>query len=85
MLFRLIILGAVFYLGWRVSRWFRKDSDSLSATERARQAAEQATQETVQRSLDLVPCPRCGAYLPRGASCSCHPQDGAPHGPTYHG
>lgn len=75
-LFTLVVIYGV----WMVFQILQRRALGKSRASPAARAA-QAAQDTVRgrmgarqedpAELDLVPCPACGAYLPRGTPCSC--------------
>ena len=60
---KLLLTILVIIIVWRAKRIWDETQRRLAEAERKRQARTPAP-------MDLIPCPLCGTYVPRGAACA---------------
>jgi len=74
-LFKILLTVAVIYAVWfgfkyrrRIGGVHKRVADESAREEDAANAARKPGEPVAQ---DLVPCPKCGSYIPAGTACSC--------------
>ncbi|MBX7200167.1 MAG: hypothetical protein K1X51_12435 [Rhodospirillaceae bacterium] len=73
MLKLLFTIGLVYVVWFSFKNWARIQSAYKEVQdEKARQAGAHVKPKSRQPVVqDLVPCPKCGAYVAAGTACSC--------------
>jgi hypothetical protein len=62
---KLLLTILVIIIVWRAKRIWDETQRRLAQAE-----AERKRQARTPAPMDLVPCPLCGTYVPRGAACA---------------
>ncbi len=74
---KILFTVVVVYLVWAAFKYRRrmdavqKDLKDLKAREAAQAADTASRPPGTPLAQDLLPCPKCGAYIAQGAVCSC--------------
>ena len=72
---KILLTVAVIYAVWFIFKYRKRIAAAHKTVmdQKAREAAADAAARTPGTPLaqDLLPCPKCGAYVATGAVCSC--------------
>jgi hypothetical protein len=69
---KLLITAAIVYVLWLAFKYRSRIAAIQREMMEARaQAAAKRARKSAPVARDLVPCPKCGAYVAAGAACTC--------------
>ena len=76
---KLVVLGAILVLVWYGFKFLGRLQHARE-TEAALRQGQRKPEKSESKSksetpVEMVPCPKCGAYIPAGGQCSCDTQD----------
>jgi len=75
---KLMILGAVLVLVWYGFKFLGRLQNARETEAALRQGQKKpeksGSKPKAERPVEMVPCPKCGAYIPAGGNCSCDQQ-----------
>ena len=77
---KLVVLGAVLVLVWYGFKFLGRLQDARETEAALRQGQtkpeKSGSKSKADSPVEMVPCPKCGAYIPAGGSCSSCDQQG---------
>jgi hypothetical protein len=69
--FKILLTVAVIWLVFTVVRYRGRIADVQREARKARDAAKRNAPAAAPQAQDMLPCPKCGAYIAAGTACTC--------------
>ncbi len=72
-LLKLLVLAAIIAAVWYGFKWVGRYGQVQQV-----KAKKQVRQNQTDEAADMIPCPKCGVYVPEGEAANCG-RDGCPY------